>query len=716
MTTEIPLARVYPDRRLWIAILILCTLPVCSCGRYRARNELNRSHYFAEIVKRVDRRSVGNDRFFEENLLANPDPEVRQWCALALGRIASPGTLPLLYQAAQSGDAAIRAASVFAIGQIEDRDLLKEQNLAPDPKSVAKLISLLDDPSVSVRMRVVEALGKIGSGPESGEIIRRLESVRLDGSSAEREYIGFAITALVRLKDRAALPIMERLADSKDAEIQWRAVDALVRLHHPNALSLFARKLGSSNSQVVCQAVQGLANQHSGAERVLLPLLNANDSRTGEPIPLAVRYSTIRSLGELKNPAAIQAIKAALDADPIDEFHPSQQNFAILAAASIGDIGSTEGERVLVPLLHSVPPVENSAVIALAKILRGNPERFFALVERSRFTTPAGLSAWVQAMAELGGAEAVEELHRMLAQLISDPTRTDAELFSSIVNALVKLDPAHLQEILLPFFESRDTALLRTAISAYQPKANALEPWRPVAQAFEKCAASSDSRSKIDILLHLAPWIREPKVQQVVWMGLKDPDRKVRLASIALLRDSGISGVVNDPGPATPSVTDAVSRSLAASRKNSTIAVVDTTRGTLEIELFREDAPLTVADFVLRANRGDYNGFVFERVIPAQRIGGKEIESQAGFGRASGGEVNMHPLERGSVGLSVGAGSPSEDRFFIALAPQPYRDGIDTCFGHVISGLQAADRIVPGDRILHVHIKETLGFFDRVPY
>ena len=50
--------------------------------------------------------------------------------------------------------------------------------------------------------------------------------------------------------------------------------------------------------------------------------------------------------------------------------------------------------------------------------------------------------------------------------------------------------------------------------------------------------------------------------------------------------------------------------------------------------------------------------------------------------------------------------------FFISLAPQPYLDGIQTCFGRVVSGMQAAERLAPGDRIERVSIKETIGVFD----
>jgi len=85
-------------------------------------------------------------------------------------------------------------------------------------------------------------------------------------------------------------------------------------------------------------------------------------------------------------------------------------------------------------------------------------------------------------------------------------------------------------------------------------------------------------------------------------------------------------------------------------------------------------------------------------------------------GRPLRSEVNMRPFERGSVGMALSGGDSRADSFFIALAPQPYLDGINTCFGRVISGLQVAERMALGDRIKQIRIKETISFHDYYRY
>src|SRR6185503_2828471 len=75
------------DLGLWTLLCIGCV----ACGRHKLdAGELERNHLFAEILEREDRRTLGEDKFFPENLLSSPHTEVREWCAIALGRIGNP--------------------------------------------------------------------------------------------------------------------------------------------------------------------------------------------------------------------------------------------------------------------------------------------------------------------------------------------------------------------------------------------------------------------------------------------------------------------------------------------------------------------------------------------------------------------------------------------------------------------------------------------------
>ena len=319
-------------RTLDLGLWTLLCIGSFACGRHKLdAGELERNHLFAEILEREDRRTLGEDKFFPENLLSSPHTEVREWCAIALGRIGNPRALSWLYQAFHSPYASVRAAAAFAVGEIEDREILKDHFRPADARATAELLELLDDASLPVRMRAVEALGKIGSASEASEIARRVESFP---SPQERAFLSLAVTALMRLKDFGALPILEKLAGENDPEIQWRVANALYRMQAKSSRQTFVKLLQSHNSDVRAHAARGLAVcAEPGLADILTPFLPPRDSN-GNVIPLSERVCALQSLGSLKNPRAIPAIRAALEAAPITSDNPDQWNFAIQAATA----------------------------------------------------------------------------------------------------------------------------------------------------------------------------------------------------------------------------------------------------------------------------------------------------------------------------------------------------------------------------------------------
>jgi peptidyl-prolyl cis-trans isomerase B (cyclophilin B) len=397
------------SRRSLVAFLMLCLLSLASCGRRKlTSNQLSQNRFFAEILKRESGRTLGEDKFFEQNLLSNPYPEVRRSCAIALGRIGDRRALPFLYSALHKGDAMIRTASAFSIGAIEDRRLLEEQHLLMNPRTLPELIRLLVDTSLFVQMRAVEALGRTGSQAEAVILAERLKHFSYNGTPEERSYLGFFIAALTRLNDPDSYPLLEKLAALRDPEIQSRSLNALVRL--------------------------------------------------------------------------------------------------------------------------------------------------------------------------------------------------------------------------------------------------------------------------------------------------RDPAREARLIP------------AGDPGPPSEPLSEAVCIYLAANRYYPATAIMETTRGDIEIELFQKDAPVTVERFISMAVMGAFQGLHFAKADSLSTIEVEEPHLQAGPSLNIGCEINMHPFEKGSIGIALTTRHSESDRFFIALSPQPDRDGVETCFGRIISGMQAAEKIVPGDYIKKVQIKKDIGF------
>jgi peptidyl-prolyl cis-trans isomerase B (cyclophilin B) len=125
-------------------------------------------------------------------------------------------------------------------------------------------------------------------------------------------------------------------------------------------------------------------------------------------------------------------------------------------------------------------------------------------------------------------------------------------------------------------------------------------------------------------------------------------------------------------------------------------ATLTTNRGTIELELFDDDAPQTVANFVKLAGDGFYDGVVFHRVIPDFMIQGGDPTGtgMGGPGYQFEDEPNQHRVERGVIAMANSGPNTNGSQFFIVTAGAcPWLDGLHTVFGRVTSGMDAVDEI-----------------------
>ena len=127
--------------------------------------------------------------------------------------------------------------------------------------------------------------------------------------------------------------------------------------------------------------------------------------------------------------------------------------------------------------------------------------------------------------------------------------------------------------------------------------------------------------------------------------------------------------------------------------------------GTIDLELFPDTAPKTVANFKLLINKGFYNGLTFHRVIPGfVAQGGCPLGNGTGDpGYKIPAEFNQRPHLRGTLAMARAADPNSAgSQFYICLAPQPSLNGKYTVFGQVIAGMDIVDQIRIGDRMKKV--------------
>ncbi|MBN2965457.1 peptidylprolyl isomerase [Sulfurospirillum sp. T05] len=143
-------------------------------------------------------------------------------------------------------------------------------------------------------------------------------------------------------------------------------------------------------------------------------------------------------------------------------------------------------------------------------------------------------------------------------------------------------------------------------------------------------------------------------------------------------------------------------------------ATIQTNKGAMQVKLYPEETPTTVANFATLANDGFYDGLTFHRVIPNFVIQGG---CPSGTGTGGPGwaikcecNKNTHKHQRGTLSMAHAGENTGGSQFFVCHAPQAHLDGMHTVFGDVINeeGLKVLDSIRQGDVMEKVTISETL--------
>ena len=127
-----------------------------------------------------------------------------------------------------------------------------------------------------------------------------------------------------------------------------------------------------------------------------------------------------------------------------------------------------------------------------------------------------------------------------------------------------------------------------------------------------------------------------------------------------------------------------------------TNATLQTNHGTIEIELFDEDAPKTVENFKKLASEGFYDGGLFHRVIEDFMIQGGDptATGSGGPGYTFEDEFNEHAVVRGALAMANAGPNTNGSQFFIVTADAcPWLDGKHTVFGRITSGMDVVDDI-----------------------
>lgn len=145
----------------------------------------------------------------------------------------------------------------------------------------------------------------------------------------------------------------------------------------------------------------------------------------------------------------------------------------------------------------------------------------------------------------------------------------------------------------------------------------------------------------------------------------------------------------NTKPEAAPKVAD-------VSNKRNSIALFETSKGNIRIELFEDKAPVTTKNFIDLANKGFYNGVIFHRVIDNFMIQGGDPK-----GTGTGGPGYTIPDEfhsdlkhaEGVISMANAGPNTGGSQFFITLRATPWLDNKHAVFGKVIEGMDVVKTI-----------------------
>lgn len=156
------------------------------------------------------------------------------------------------------------------------------------------------------------------------------------------------------------------------------------------------------------------------------------------------------------------------------------------------------------------------------------------------------------------------------------------------------------------------------------------------------------------------------------------------------------------PKPFKPGYNHPIDWNQLGNLNENTTITLSTSQGNIELELYPQWAPGSVANFLKLVSSGFYNGKVFHRVVP-------NFVVQAGCPRGDGyGSLDyslrteiglMHYNQAGYLGMASAGPDTEGTQFFITHCATPHLDGRYTIFGKVVRGQEALNKLQVGSAI-----------------
>ena len=619
-------------------------------------------------------------------LARDPAAPVRYRAVQAIGRVGLAEGGPALAGALSDPEPDIRGVAAFGLGLMGDRS------------AIEPLIAALDDPSPLVQARASLALGRL-EAPEAAGAIQAMAAANVTVAyDVEPDELGYplsprveafrsGVAALAALGDYDALAATV-LAESGDPLLWWWPVaDALARVGDSRAAAPLRTLAGVGGAVGVAMAARGLgALGDASAVPALVELLDRD--RRGPRVVL----SAVRALGAIGDPSAAPGLRDLLRTRDLDP------RLLIAIADALGAVGAPETVDIAIELLaHPAPSVRGAALKTLAAL---DPETFLLLLSGlppdPHWQVRADLA---RALTRVDPDAAAYRLSLLLAD-------DDRRVVPAVLQSLAEVRAPGLDAVLVNHL-SDENAAVREAAARLLGDTGGRGAVEFLAGAYRDAANAASPAARAAAVDALARIGGGPALE-MLREALDDPDWAVRVRAAARLAGPG-----GPDDPAAAIRSSPVAQPLDSYESPELVrpsvsphVYVDTDRGTIQIELAVNEAPLTCGHFMRLARSGYYDGAIVDEVTAegAVHAGDSRSRVDGGPGYRVRDELTPRPHLRGTVGLAIDEADGGSSRFFITTSPQPRLDGRSPVFGAVVSGMDVVDRLQRGDVIRGVRV------------
>lgn len=682
------------------------------------------------ITKAEDERRWDDDL---RKLFSSPNALVRKRAVLAAGRIGNEDSIAALTDLLEKDrDQSVRAMAAFAMGEVESE---KGAN--------ALLAVLKNSNSIELKARAVEALGKIAAAlPREQEarqrefgaaVIVALNTAPTPRPNGDHSLILFGLTAALRSRGANAGPVIAKFLKSANPRVRADAGNALARLRLKDGNEQLRKLLASDVDPIVranAARVLGVTEDKESYDLLLSKATGDADSR--------VRVSAIRALASLKDArAAEQLLKRGevLSQGNVGN-RPAELNEILEIATTLGRLWAQKENQSAITWLrkisdalnHNAPEVELAFVriapaVYLAEFGSGDQARrkvqeTILLNWRAASGVAAGLGE-IAALPETATnktelvATAQSLLRAMLDYRNSGLTINTLVAVHSeyaipdVLRALAAFKPQDLGTVARAQLNDSDVIVRGTAADVLGDLPPSEENTRALAAAWPQAANDKLNDAALSILDSLGKQKTAAANEQVKG-ALKSGDPLVRRRAVVILKTNNAGDFSSQIGTVQSRNTEADYKRALGRIGKTVRAVVTTSKGSFTIDLLPEAAPLTVDNFVQLAERDYFRNVTIHRVVPNFVIqdGDPRGDGNGGPGYQIRCEINQVLYDRAAVGMALSGKDTGGSQWFVTHSPQPHLDGGYTVFGRVITGMDVVDKIVRGDVIQLIIIKQ----------